>query len=403
MGSNMRFWITIGLFFCMQFVLLGAVPAAENATGSAATADTLMAALGDFITKYPTILGSARLNAEEKQALRTAIVQGTQILELSPTDEQKYWTAEFLLKAHLTEAIGQPPTTLAELQEMEKLVDILEQKPEKVEILNAAKYQILKFSLMLFSKPGTEQPNPYRVKEAVKKYVTDNPKTLDFFAKLLTDGAKQYASKDRQFTIETLKEVAELYRNSEYLDDKDYLEKLLVVAKRFEMVGSPITFSGVDTAGNKIASSDFKDKVVLIDFWATWCTPCISALPEMTRLHKTYNKQGFEIVGVSVDKNTKELTKFLEAKKLPWKIISDTATSEKGGTRLASHFGISEYPTLILVGRDGKILATDFDLKTLEMELKNQFANSKTNGKKLPMEVKAVPITPSLLKMKNEK
>ena len=152
----------------MQIIFSNAVPAAENATGSAATADTQMAALGDFITKYPKVFGSARLNAEEKQALRTAIVQGTQLLELSPSDEQKYWTAEFLLKAHLTEALGKPPTTLVELEEMEKLVEILEQKPEKVEILNAAKYQILKFSLMLFSKQGADQPNPYRVKEAVK-------------------------------------------------------------------------------------------------------------------------------------------------------------------------------------------------------------------------------------------
>ena len=391
----MRFLITVGLAFCLQFVFLGAVPAAENAVGT--EADTLVASLGDFVKRYPTVLGSARLSNEEKQALKTAIVQGTQLLEITPSDEQKYWTAEFLLKAHLTEAMGKPPASLAELEEMEKLVEILEQKPEKVEILNAAKYQILKFSLMLFSKSGDDQPNPYRVKEAVKKYVAENPKSLDFFGKLLTDGAKQYASKDRQFTIETLKEVAELYRDSKFLDDKDYLEKLLVTAKRFEMIGSPIAFSGVDTAGNKITSTDFKDKVVLIDFWATWCTPCVSAIPEMTRLHKMYNKQGFEIVGVSVDKSTKDLTKFLEAKKLPWIIISDTATAEKGGKRLASHFGVFDYPTLILVGRNGKVIATDFDLKALEMELKNQFANSKSNGKKLPTELKAVPVTPSLL------
>ena len=393
----MRFLITVGLAFCLLLVFLGVVPAAENAMGSAADADTLAAALGKFVTQYKNVLGSARLSDEEKQALKIAIEQGTRLLELTPSDEQKYWTAEFLIKGHLTEAMGQPPSTLAKLEEMEKLVEILEQKPEKVEILNAAKYQILKFTLMLFSKPGPEQPNPYRVKEAVKEYVAENPKSLDFFAKMLTDGAKQYAPKDRQFTIETLKEVAELYRKSAYLDDKDYLEKLLVTAKRFEMVGSPMEFSGVDPDGNKITSTDFKDKVVLIDFWATWCTPCVSALPEMTRLHKMYNKQGFEIVGVSVDKSTKELTKFLEAKKLPWKIISDTATAEKGGTRLATHFGVSDYPTLMLVGRNGKVIATDFDLKALELELKNQFANAKGNGKKLPLEVKAQPITPSLL------
>ena len=393
----MRFWITVGLVFHLSIIFLNGAYTAENVANSVADTEKLVAALGDFVTKNPTILGSARLNDDEKQALKTAIEQGTQILELTPSIEQKYWTAEFLLKARLTQAMGNPPGSLTELLELEKLVEILEPKSEKAAIVQAAKYQILKFSLLLLSKSGDDLPNPYRVKEAFKKYVTENPKSFDFFAKMLTDAAMQYAPRDRQFTIETLKEVAELYRDSNYLDDKDYLEKLLVAAKRFEMIGSPIAFSGLDPAGNRIASTDFKDKVVLIDFWATWCTPCIGALPEMKRIHDTYNKQGFEIVGVSVDKNLEELAKFLDAKKIPWKIISDTATAEKGGTRLAKHFGVSDYPTLILVGRDGKVIATDFDLKALEIELKNQFANMKPNGRKLPVEIKAEPITPSLL------
>jgi len=367
---------TIGL------VILGFLPvtllcAAEQIQPAAAPdpaeIETLVASLSDFVKRTPPILGSARLNGEQRQALQTAIEQGTRLLEKASNLEQKYWAAEFLIKARLTHAMTDPPVSLTELQKLEKLVAIMELKSEKVEILQIANYQILKHSILLLTKQGNDLPNPYHVKDSVKRYVTENPGTLDFFAKLLVDVSIQYIAQDRQFTIETLKEVAELYRDSEFLDDRAYINRLLEKSKRFEMIGNSVAFSGVDLAGEVISSIDFKDKVVLIDFWATWCAPCIVALPDLKRLYETYNKQGFEIVGVCVDKNKDDLTKFLESRKLPWKILSDTATEEKGGTRLAKHFGVSEYPTLMLVGRDGKLIATDFDMRTLEKELGKLF------------------------------
>ena len=371
-----RFQNTIGLAVSIGILLLGFLPLASFPAEEPADPveiEALVDALGDFVKRTPPILGSARLNAEQRQALQTALEQGTRLLEQTPGVEQKYWAAEFLIKARLTQAMVEPPNSLAELRKLEELVAILDQKPEKAAILQVAHYQILRYSILLLTRQGDDLPNPYHVKESVKRHVAENPNTLDLLAKLLVDVSIQYAARDRQFTIETIRDVAELYKDSEFLDDRAYIARLLEKSKRFELIGNPVAFSGVDLAGNKISSADFKDQVVLIDFWATWCAPCIIALPELKRLYETYGKQGFEIVGVSVDRNKDDLAKFLEERQLPWKILSDTATEEKGGTRLAKHFGVTEYPTLMLVGRDGHLIATDFDMKTLERELGKLF------------------------------
>jgi len=394
----MKFGFAILLIFLSSIWLYAAQPVSP-AVSDPAEIDRLVTALTEFVQQYPTIFGpTARLDEEERQALKTAINHGTQLLEKTPNVEQRYWAAEFLVRAKLTLARVQPPSTLTELRKLEDLVVILGEKQEKVPIVQTAKYQILTHSILLLTKPGDDLPNPYRVKESVKQYVVENPKNLDL-AKLLINAAIQNASMDRQFAVETLKEIAELYGNSEFLDDREYLGKLQAMLKRFELLGNPVPFSGVDLAGKKISSTDFKNKVVLIDFWATWCTPCVSALPEMKRLHDLYNKRGFEIVGVSVDDKKDDLAKFLEERKLPWKILSDTVTEEKGGTRLAKHFGVSQYPTLMLVGRDGKLIATDFDMKTLEKLLIRQFnsntARSRPTAMLQPLE--RTPIIPSLL------
>ena len=402
--------------FVIVFLLLGFIPAVslfaadqvQPVTSDPAEINTLVTALGDFVKQNPSIFSPHPLNEDEKQVLKAAIEQGTRLLEKTPSAEQKYWAADFLLKARLALAREQSPSSMTELRTIEELVVILEEKPEKVEILPMAKYQILKYSVLLLTKQGNDLPDPYQVKEAVKQYIAENPRFLDTFGRVLVEVAVLYAVQDRQFTIETLKDVAELYQNSGFRDDMFYAGKLLDMSKRFEMIGKPITFSGVDLAGKKISSTDFKNKVILIDFWGTWCPTCVMTIPEMKRLYETYNKQGFEIVGVnvaksgvSVDKNKEVLVRFLEEKKLPWTTLSDATTEEKGGMRLTRYFGVSEYPTLMLIGRDGKLIATDFDLKTLEKELIKQFNNKNNSQRPKPGLIPSVenpkPVTPSLL------
>jgi thiol-disulfide isomerase/thioredoxin len=99
---------------------------------------------------------------------------------------------------------------------------------------------------------------------------------------------------------------------------------------------------------------DLRGKVVLIDFWATWCGPCRGALPELKAVHEKYRDQGLAVVGVSLDKDVDACTRFVEENDLDWYHIV-----EGGGwrTRLAREFRIRSIPHMVLLDANGVVVA----------------------------------------------
>ena len=97
---------------------------------------------------------------------------------------------------------------------------------------------------------------------------------------------------------------------------------------------------------------DMKGKVVLVDFWATWCGPCVQTIPELERLYEKYNSQGFEIVSISLDRNRSDLDRFLSNREMKW-IQTYSGTPDDP---TAMKYGVNAIPSLWLIGKDGKII-----------------------------------------------
>jgi thiol-disulfide isomerase/thioredoxin len=106
-----------------------------------------------------------------------------------------------------------------------------------------------------------------------------------------------------------------------------------------------------DLAGREVSSEQFKGKVVVLDFWATWCVPCIGEIPGYIELQKKYGAQGLMIVGVSVDqKGPDVVAKFAKAKGMNYTIVmADDAIADAFG-------GFDVIPTTFLINRDGRII-----------------------------------------------
>ncbi len=117
----------------------------------------------------------------------------------------------------------------------------------------------------------------------------------------------------------------------------------------------PCTISGVEPDGTKFTTADWKGKVVLIDFWATWCGPCLGELPHVKKMYAAYHSKGLEILGVSNDYTGAALAKFLSDKPdMPWPQLFDAAAAAKQQWNpITTGFGINGIPTMFLIDKKG--------------------------------------------------
>jgi thiol-disulfide isomerase/thioredoxin len=160
-----------------------------------------------------------------------------------------------------------------------------------------------------------------------------------------------------------LAEAAEQVKLAEKLQEtllKDYPDsgparRILRDLGKSADVGKPFTAELVKLDGGKLKlPDDLKGKVVVIDFWATWCGPCLAVLPDMKELYGKYKSKGVEFVGISLDDDKAALDEFLKTAGIEW-LIAYTGKGLKDPTVKA--YGINAIPSVWVVGKDGNVVS----------------------------------------------
>ncbi|MEM1022846.1 MAG: TlpA disulfide reductase family protein [Myxococcota bacterium] len=112
-------------------------------------------------------------------------------------------------------------------------------------------------------------------------------------------------------------------------------------------------FQGQTLAGETVSSDDLGQEVVLLDFWATWCPPCVAAMPHLQALHARYESQGLRILGVNQEPGQPaRVRRFLKTRGIEFPSLVD----ESGA--IAARYGVHTFPTTYLVGRDGRVITS---------------------------------------------
>lgn len=129
------------------------------------------------------------------------------------------------------------------------------------------------------------------------------------------------------------------------------------VAKLRLINETPPPIAALDIAKQRVDISSYRGKVLLIDFWATNCPPCLEELPHMKRLYEKYHSRGLEILGISLDVHQKTVVEFQRKRQIPWRLMMIEASAGS----LRQPYKVASIPTVYLVNRDGKIV--QFDLR----------------------------------------
>ncbi len=185
-------------------------------------------------------------------------------------------------------------------------------------------------------------------------------------------------SDDYPAAAKVLKAMAEQIKKSDSPEVRARLAEFEGGARRMALPGKPLEVSGETLAGKELSIKDLKGKVVLVQYWASWCTYCLQETPHIKQMYEKYHDQGFEVVGVNLDEARGRADQIVQQLELPWpQLFSEDPNALGMENPNAARYGVNGIPLCILVDREGNVVSLQARGGNLVDELAKLFPESK--------------------------
>lgn len=333
--------------------------------------------------KLPAGLGQKRLDKKDAEAAHMVFETSQKILaNENISDEFRIWTLKRQANALIPLAYEEIPQFFPRLAEV---VDELDGKENCEKIAQEAERHLLIIGTQLAVQGSVESISidvetlAERMILFAKQYPGQEADALidHFFYSVYQ--IKPVIQRDKQLALVApllLKYFVEVPSPLH----KSAAEKLSRIMRRLELPGKPMLITGYTLDGKAFDPRLLKDKVVLVQFWGTWCIPCREEFSLLVRLYEQYKSQGLEIVSintaVSGDENPVKVKQFIDTTKfdgqtVTWTVLHESFPASHKQESVTKFYGIDELPILVLVGRNGNVIKVNPLSSMLEQEIQD--------------------------------
>ena len=202
--------------------------------------------------------------------------------------------------------------------------------------------------------PTDRDKIPVKTMQLVEKFAARFPNSPELGA-LSFAAARYLDTRQRNDASQDLR--VKYLEQAEKLGNEETRQEVELLRFREGAVGKsppPVVFTAED--GRKIDLNKFRGKVVLLDFWATWCGPCVEKIPKIKRLYENHHSKGLEVIGISLDESHDKLDEFVSKNDLHWPEFFD---GKGWQNEISDRFGVRSIPDVWLIDREGRVAAVN--------------------------------------------